>query len=49
MKSDNSLYFPLGLVFGAGLGALLGNPELGALLGMVTGLIFSDSGRQQSY
>lgn len=45
MKTDTSAYFPLGLVFGVALGALLGNAALGALLGTLTGLIVSAVGR----
>jgi len=40
MKSK-AAYFPLGLVFGLGLGSLFGNPALGALLGMLGGLVIS--------
>lgn len=46
MKTDRSAYFPLGLVCGVGFGALLGNAALGALLGMVAGLVVSAGGRQ---
>ena len=49
MKSDKSAYFSLGLAFVAGLGAMFGNLALGALLGIVTGLIVSTSGRNRSY
>lgn len=45
MKSDRSVYFPLGLALGTVFGALFGNPAAGALLGMVTGLVLSTSGR----
>ena len=45
MKADKSAYFPLGLVFGAGLGALFGNLALGSLLGMTVGLVLSARGR----
>lgn len=47
MKTDRSAYFPLGLVYGVAVGALLGNAALGSLLGMLTGLIVSarDAGR----
>jgi hypothetical protein len=48
MKSDRSGYFPLGLALGLGVGAIFRNPALGALLGMVTGLIISTSGRKHS-
>ncbi len=47
MNTDNSAYFPIGLVLGMVLGALFGNPAVGGLLGMVTGLIISTSSRKQ--
>lgn len=47
MKSSKAAYFPIGLVLGLGVGALLGNSAIGALLGMLTGLIISASGRRQ--
>jgi hypothetical protein len=48
MKSDRAAFFPLGLVLGAALGVLCGNPALGALLGMLTGLVIASSGAQRS-
>ena len=49
MKSDSPVYLPVGLVLGTALGALPGNPALGALLGMVGGLIIRTSGPDRSY
>ena len=48
MKSNKAAFFPLGLAFGAALGALWGNAALGAAFGMLTGLIIASSGSQQS-
>ena len=48
MKSDKAAFFPLGLAFGTALGALWGNVGLGALLGMLTGLVIASSGAQRS-
>jgi hypothetical protein len=48
MKPDRSAYFPLGLALGLGVGAIFGNPALGALIGMVTGLVISTTGRKHS-
>ena len=45
MKSK-SAYFPLGLVFGLGVGALLGGAAVGALFGMLAGLVLSSGERQ---
>jgi len=43
MKPNRAAYFPIGLVLGTATGALLGNAALGALLGMLTGVISSTS------